>query len=680
MNKPDSNPLLRPDFRIPFDKIRAEHAEPAVKALISLSQERLEEIAKPKPRTWRNTIGALDEMTDELDFALCVVRHLESVATTPELRAAYNAVEPAASAFYARIALHEGLWKAVKEFASTAEASSLSGVRKRYLKKTMDAFRRQGADLPPEGKARMEEIDVELAQITTKYSENVLDSTNAFEWITEDERQLAGLPESALEMARESAAGKGRAGWRLTLQQPSYIAVMTYLDDASIREHFYRAYQTRASSGEHDNSGLIPRILELRAEKARLLGYPDFPDFILEDRMAAGGGRALDFLENLRTRTMKFFERENAALAEFRKEIDGPQAPPLAAWDVAYYAEKFRKARYDFDEEMLRPYFPLDSVLAGMFEIVGRLYGVRVEPESGVPAWDPAVKFYRLADFDGTFLGGFYADWFPRENKRGGAWMDAFLTGRRLETGWEPHLGLIAGNLTPPTASKPSLLTHRDVETVFHEFGHLLHHLLSRVEIRGLAGTNVAWDFVELPSQIMENWCWEREALDLFARHWQTGEPIPDELFRKMKAARTFRAANAQMRQLSFGFADLALHREYSPPRDGDVIAYSRAILESMSPTALPPCHAMINSFTHLFAGPVAYASAYYSYKWAEVLDADAFSKFREKGIFSREAGMAFREAILARGNSEDPAKLYRDFMGRDPDLSALLERAGLVD
>jgi oligopeptidase A len=679
MNMTDSNPLLRPNFRIPFDKIRAEHVEPAVEKLIALSQSRLEEIARPKPRTFKNTAGALDEMTDELDFALCVVRHLESVATTPELRAAYNAVEPVASAFYARIALHEGLWSAIKEFAATAEAASLTGVRKRYLKKTIDAFRRQGADLPPEGKARMEALDVELAQITTKYSEHVLDSTNAFEWITEDERQLAGLPESAMEAARDSAQDKGRAGWRFTLQQPSYIAVMTYLDDASIREHFYRAYQTRASSGEHDNRALIPRILELRAEKARMLGYADFPDFILEDRMAASGARAIEFLENLNRRTAKFFERENDALTAFRREIEGPPAPPLAAWDIAYYAEKLRKARYDFDEEMLRPYFPLESVLRGMFEIVGRLYGIRVEEETGLPGWDPAVKFYRVIDSDGAFLGGFYADWFPRENKRGGAWMDAFLTGRRLDTGWEPHLGLMCGNLTPPTGSKPSLLTHREVETVFHEFGHLLHHLLSRVEVRGLAGTNVAWDFVELPSQIMENWCWERDALDLFARHWQTGEPIPEDLFQKMMAARTFRAANAQMRQLSFGFTDMALHREYKPERDGDVVAYSRVILERMSPAPLPADHAMINSFTHLFAGSVAYASAYYSYKWAEVLDADAFSKFREKGIFSREAGMAFRNAILARGDSEDPAKLFRDFMGRDPDPSALLARAGLV-
>ena len=339
-----------------------------------------------------------------------------------------------------------------------------------------------------------------------------------------------------------------------------------------------------------------------------------------------------------------------------------------------------RASLYEFDEEALRPYFPLERVVEGMFQIFQRLFGIRVTEQSGRPAWDPQVRYYAVHDdSDGSWIGAFYADFYPRENKRGGAWMDALITGGPSAVRFEPHLGLICGNLTPPVDGKPALLTHREVETIFHEFGHLLHHCLSRVEVRSLAGTSVAWDFVELPSQIMENWCWEREALDFFARHWQSGETIPEDLFQKMRRARNFRSANAQMRQLSFGVMDLKLHTEYSPERDGDVIEYSRGILQEFSPARLPEDHAMIAGFTHLFGSPVGYGAGYYSYKWAEVLDADAFTRFRDRGVFSRECGLEFRDRILARGDSEDPAELYRAFMGRDPDPAALLERSGLL-
>src|SRR5581483_2764636 len=355
----------------------------------------------------------------------------------------------------------------------------------------------------------------------------------------------------------------------------------------------------------------------------------------------------------------------------------------LQPWDVAYYAEKQRAALYDFDEEALRPYFPLESVVNGMFEIVRRLYGIRVTEKTGVPAWDPHVKYYEIHDEDtpgrDTLLGAFYADWFPRENKRSGAWMDAFITGVGLGGKQGPHAALICGNLTPPVEDRPSLLTHREVQTIFHEFGHLLHHCLSQVCVRSLAGVNVAWDFVELPSQIMENWCWEREALDLFAQHYETGERIPEDPFEKMRNARNFRAANTQMRQLRFGIVDLALHREYSPQKNGDVLAYAREILQEFSPAKLPEHYGMIASFTHLFASPVGYGAGYYSYKWAEVLDADAFTLFQHRGIFSRDVGTSFRQNILSRGDSDDPAELYRKFMGRDPDPDALLERSGLM-
>ncbi len=679
-----SNPLLSLPFRIPFDRIRAEHVEPAMKELLRDARQRIDALAAdPEPRTFDNTLATLDQITEPLDDAMAVVRHLESVATYPELRAAYNAVQPEVSAFYSGIPLHAGLWKALQSYSATPEAGALSGTRRRFLTKTVDSFRRHGADLDAAGKARLEAIDIELATVTTKFSENVLDATNAFELVITDEAGLAGLPPSAIAAARESAAQKGLAGWRFTLQAPSYTPLMTYLDDAEVRREIYHAYAVRSSSGRYDNRVALSRILELRRAKAELLGFRNFADLVLHDRMAHSGERAESFLKDLKRKTETQFARENRELLEFRRSLEGPDAPELQPWDVAYYAEKQRVALYDFDEEALRPYFPLERVVDGLFEIVRRLYGIRVTAEPGVPAWDPQVRYFAVYGRDGNFLGGFYADWYPRENKRGGAWMDALMTGYPtpgFKPGdFKPHLGLICGNLTPPLADRPALLTHQEVTTIFHEFGHLLHHLLSRVEVRSLAGANVAWDFVELPSQIMENWCWERAPLDLFALHYQTGAPIPDDLFLKMLRARNFRSANAQMRQLGFGFMDLALHIDYSPQRDGDAIDYTRGILQQYAPAPLPPDHAMVAAFTHLFSSPVAYGAGYYSYKWAEVLDADAFTRFRTRGIFSPEVGAEFRDKILSRGDSEDPAELYRAFMGRDPDPNALLERSGLL-
>ena len=674
------NPLLHVEFHVPFDRIRATDVEPAAASLLEDARARLEAIAAEQgERTFDNTMHALDELTEPLDYAMGVVRHLESVATYPELRAAFNKAQPEVSAFYSGIPLHAGLWNGIKAFAATEEGARLSGVRGRFLHKTVDTFRRHGADLDPAGKKRLEELDVELTKLTTKFSENVLDATNAFELVVGNPTDVVGLPPTALASARESAARKGREGWRFTLQAPDYVAVMTYLDNVSIRREVYLAYAVRAASGEKDNRPILTRILELRREKAKLLGFRDFADLVLEDRMAHTGDRAMAFLEDLKTKTERRFREENEELFEFRRSIEGSAAAALEPWDVAYYAEKQRAAMYAFDEEALRPYFPLERVVAGMFDLVGRLYGIRVTEQPGVPVWDPQVRFYNVTDERGLLLGGFYTDWYPRENKRGGAWMDGLITGGPLPGGFRPHLGLICGNLTPPLADRPALLTHRDVETIFHEFGHLLHHLLSRVEVRSLGGTSVAWDFVELPSQIMENWCWEREALDLFARHWQTGAPIPGDLFEKMRRARTFRAANAQMRQLGFGFVDLLLHVRYSAERDGDPVSYTRQVLEEFSPAPLPPEHAMIAAFTHLFGSPVGYGAGYYSYKWAEVLDADAFTRFRDHGIFSREIGEEFRENILSKGDSEDPGELYRRFMGRGPDPSALLVRSGLA-
>ncbi len=668
-----TNPLLDVEFRIPFDQIRAEHIEPAVQDLLKKSRENIERIVEDRePRTFISTMMAYDRSTEELEYAMGIVKHLEAVATTPDLRAAYNKVQPDVSAFYSSIPLNEGLWRAIQAYAAADEAKRLTGTRKRFLTKTVDFFRRHGAELDLEGKARLSAIDVELSKITTRFSENVLDSTNLFEMILTDEASLAGLPESARDAARESAKSKGSEGWRFTLQAPSYLALMTYLDNREIRERIWKAYSNRAIEPQHDNRPLIGEILRLRREKANLLGFPDFADLVLEDRMAHRGERAQQFLADLKSKTERRFAEENRELVEFSGKAK------LEPWDIAYYAEKQRAALYDFDEEELRPYFPLESVVKGMFDIVRRLYGIGVTERHGVPAWDPEVKYYEIRDESGELLGAFYADWFPRENKRGGAWMDAFITGVDFGNRFTPHAGLICGNMTTPVAGRPALLTHREVETIFHEFGHLLHHTLSRVEVRSLAGTNVAWDFVELPSQIMENWCWEREALDLFARHYRTGETIPEDLFQKMRRARRFRAANTQMRQLGFGYIDLALHREYSPERDGGVMEYARQVGQQFAPAELPREYNMIAGFTHLFASPVGYGAGYYSYKWAEVLDADAFTRFRDEGIFSRDTGLQFRRLILSKGDSADPAELYRSFMGRDPDPNALLERSGL--
>jgi oligopeptidase A len=667
------NPLHPLASPLPFDRVSAEHVEPAVDALLVEARARLDAIAAGSAK---DPLGAFDVATLALDDAMAVVSHLESVATYPAWRAAYNAVQPKLSAFYSSILLDARLYGELKRHAASPAGEALAGSHRRFLTKTLDEFRRNGAELDPAGKEKLEAIAVELATTTTRYAQNVLDSTNAFELLVDGEARLAGLPETALRGARESAKAKGKPGFRFTLQAPSYLAVMTYLDDASIREAVWRAYSARATSAEHDNRVLVADILRLRRAKAALLGFRDFADLTLEDRMAKTGRAAYDFVRDLEARTRPFFERENAELLAFRRSVEGEGAPALAPWDVAYWAEKQRRALYDFDEEELRPYFSADRVLSGLFEIATRLYGVRVVPRAGLPTWHADVRTFEVREADGRLAGLFYVDLFPRESKRDGAWMAGLHTATRPD---EPHLGLMCANLSPPGEGRPALLTHREVETLFHEFGHLLHHLLSRVPVRALAGTSVAWDFVELPSQIMENWCWERASLDLFARHHETGAPIPDALLAKMRRARTYRAANAMMRQLGFASVDLAMHTEYEPARDGDVIAYARGVLARFSAAPLPADYAMVAAFGHLFASSTGYAAGYYSYKWAEVLDADAFTRFLREGLLSGDVGRAFRDEVLARGDSEEPSILFERFMGRPPRLDALLERSGLT-
>ena len=671
------NPLLHLGFDIPFDRIDARHVEPAAEALLQASQRAVDAIDAQTERTYANTLGALEDATENLELAMTVVDHLESVATTDALREAYNATRPKVSAFWSELAMNEELYRAVREFAETDEAKTLPATEARFLEKTLDDFRRHGAELNPDDKRRLREIEVTLTRLTTEFSQNLLDETNAFELVVAHESELSGLPDTARQAARESARDKGLEGWRFTLQAPSMVPLLTYLDDPRIREQVWRAYNTRAASAPRDNRTIIEEILELRREKARLLGYSDFSDLVTEDRMAKTGAQARAFVDGLREKTAAAFERENQELSEFRQRLEGPDAQPIAPWDVAYYAEKMRQAEYDFNEEELRPYFPLERVLEGLFATAQSLYQIRII-EREAPTWDEAVQTYAIEDADGTMIAAFYVDLFPRENKRGGAWMNGLITAPYRPPRTSPHLALFCANVNPPVGGKPALLTHREVETLFHEFGHLLHHCLSRVSVRSLGGTHVAWDFVELPSQIMENWCWERSGLDLFARHFETGEPIPAVLLEKMTRARTYRAANAQMRQLGFATVDLALHQDYPIGDGADAMTYARTILQEHSPTELPDDYGMLAGFAHVFGHPVGYAAGYYSYKWAEVLDADAFTRFKREGVTSSAVGAAFRDTILAKGNSEEPAKLYEAFMGRAPSLEPLLERAGL--
>lgn len=685
----EGNPLLRLEPPLPLHEITAEHVRPAVDELLRRARAAIEAIVEHAPRTYAGTLAALDDAIEPLSRAMTVVEHLESVATSEALRKAYDDVLPDVTAFHSSIPLHAGLYAALREAATheglgadgsgDGDAARLTPTQRRHLRKTLADFRRHGAELPEDGKRRLSELDVELGRITNRYAQNVLDATNAFELVIEDEAELAGLPASAREAARASAQAKGKPGYRFTLQAPSYTALMTYLDHAGHRERVWRAFNTRACAEPHDNRPLVAQILRLRREKARLLGFRDFADLVLEDRMAKAGARAQAFVDDLRQRSHAAFVAENEALLAFRREVEGPSAPRLQPWDVAYWSEKQRRARYDLDEEALRPYFALPRVLEGLFELLGRLYGVRIEPAPELPAWHPSAKAFRMHDEGGEPLGAFYVDVFPRETKRDGAWMNGLVTGRPGPGGFTEHVALVCANFTEPVGDAPALLTHHEVETLFHEVGHLVHHMLSRVEVPAMGGTNVAWDFVELPSQIMENWCWERECLDLFARHHETGEPIPAELFERLRRARTYRAANMMMRQLGFASVDLYLHVELDPQAETDVMARAREVLDRHGAAPLPDDYGMIAGFGHLFAHPVGYAAGYYSYKWAEVLDADAFTRFRHEGFFSREAGRSFREEILSKGDSRDPMELYVAFMGREPSVKPLLERSGLA-
>lgn len=684
------HPFLTNDLHIKWSTLTPDHIEADITKALEEAKTAVEAVAAQQtPLTYTNTISALDDGLDTLNRAWGLVSHLDSVCNSPQLREAHNKMLPKVSEFFAGIPLNESLWKTLKAYGLRSASENLRATKRRYIQETLADFREAGADLPPEQKKRAGQIQAELAELTQKYSENCLDSTNTWENLVTDERQIAGLPQSALDAARQSAEQKGKDGWRFTLQAPSYISVMTYANSDELREEVWRAYAAIGRGGEYGNQVLVRQILDLRHEFALLVGQNNFADHATTRRMAGSGHAALKFGDELFAKVCGQFEKEAEQLRGFKSQFksDSPnqsdhQTALLEPWEAGYWAEKQRKANYDFDEEALRPYFSINNVISGMYQIAQAIFGLRITENSSPEVWHEEVKFYDLFDAkSGELLGSFYADWHPRESKRGGAWMNYLLTGNRDESAGErsPHLGLICGNLTPAVGDLPALLTHREVETIFHEFGHLLHHLCGEVEVKSLNGVNVPWDFVELPSQIMENWCWDRDSLDLFARHHETDEPIPQELFDKMLAARNYMKASANARQLSFGKMDLELHINWPKTSKADLDAFIEDSLQGYSANYKTQPKSNVYNFSHLFSSPTGYASGYYSYKWAEVLDADAFTRFQKEGLLNPETGRDFRTKILAKGNSEDPSKLYHDFMGRAPDPDALLRRDGLL-
>jgi oligopeptidase A len=699
-----SHPFLSLIENPAWENLTPEHIREDITLALEKSEANLQQIRdlKQEEINFHNTVKALENASYELYYAWGLVTHLDSVCNSDELREVHNEMLPAVSAFGAKITLDAKLWKALQLFEEKNESSSLSPIDQRLLEETLLDFKEAGADLPEEKRNRLEEISKELAQITQKFSEQVLDATNEWKIVVRDEGRLKGLPETARETARQTAIEKlgeeeGKDAWVFTLHAPSMLPVLQYLEDDEIRKEVWSASDNLCVKAPYANEPLIRQIIKLRQEKAEILGKDNFADAVLARRMAKNGAKADNFVSELREKTVPFFQQENKELEEFKAEKTGTPVDGLQPWEVGFWSEKLKKERYDFDDEDLRPYFPIQSVLKGMFDLATQIFGLTIKEipthykgktidnglsTGGTPqsVWHEEVRFYDLIDsHSGKHLGSFYADWHPRSSKRAGAWMNYFKTGEPTDNGdREPHLGLICGNLTAPTPTKPALLTHYEVETVFHEFGHLLHHLCGNVPHRSLNGVNVPWDFVELPSQIMENWCWERESLDLFARHHETNKPIPEDLFQKMLRARNFMAGNTMMRQLAFAKLDLHIHRDLARQEFDSLESSLQETLKGYLPKRKTTPRTIALRFSHLFSSPVGYAAAYYSYKWAEVLDADAFTRFKKEGIMNKETGIDFREKILSKGNSVPPDQLYRDFMGRDPEVDPLLVRSGL--
>ena len=693
------HPFLSTEFPIRWSTLVPEAVEPDIRHALGLARRNIEAICDQPltAATFQSTFIAFENASELLNDGWGRLNHLDSVSDSPAQREALGRMLPEVTDFYSSLALNDRLWAVIKAVGEGPEIAKLSAVKQRFVQETLADFRNSGADLAPDAKKRIAAIEAELSKITKEYSEHVLDSTNAWELVITDESKLAGLPDSAIAGAAANARAKGHEApaWRFTLQFPSMFPLMQHLDDDAIRRQVWEASSKVGAVGDFDNTALVWKILALRHEKAAILGHEHFADLTLQRRMAKTGATALGFIDDLHRRIRPIFLAEHRQLAHFKAAKSGQESGLFEPWEVAYWAEKQRQENYDFDEESLRPYFPVDGVMAGMFEIASRLFGITirqletiyrepgsspqsstVDPLAPVEVWHPECTFYEIHDSNtSAHLGSFYADWHPRESKRGGAWMNSLHTGAL----GEPHVGIIIGNMSPPVNGMPARLTHSEVETIFHEFGHLLHGMLSEVEVKSLSGTNVPWDFVELPSQIMENFCWDRQSLDLFARHHESGAPIPEELFLKMIAAKNYLSGSAFMRQLAFAKLDLELHTRFTDFLGKDLDAVDREVLADYLAPLKTSTPSMMRRFNHLFSSSTGYAAGYYSYKWAEVLDADAFTRFQQEGVLNPETGLAFREHILSKGNSAPADELYRRFMGRDPDQEPLLIRAGLA-
>jgi oligopeptidase A len=669
-----NNPLL--DFTgLPrFAELEALHVTPAIDTLLAQARTAVA-LAERAPPAWEAFVTPLEDANERLGRAWGQVAHLHAVLDSPELRAAYNENLPKVTQYWTELGQNQALFDKYRALRASAEFVALAPARQRIVEHALRDFRLGGAELPAGKKPRYAQIQEELARLAAKFSENLLDATNAWTLVIEDASRLAGIPADVLQAARQE---DGR-GWKFTLHMPSYLPVMQYADDRALREEMYRASATRASefgNAQIDNTPLIARILTLRHEAARLLGYASYADVSLVPKMADSPSQVLGFLEDLAVRARPHAERDLAELREFAREELG--LARLEAWDLAYASEKLRQQRYAFSDQEVKQYFPEDAVLAGLFRLVATLYGVRVAPASA-PAWHADVRFFDLRDAQGELVGQFYMDLYARETKRGGAWMDDARARRRRGAAIQTPVAYLNCNFTRPVGGKPALFTHDDVITLFHEFGHGLHHLLTRVEELGVSGiAGVEWDAVELPSQFMENFCWEWEVLRHMTRHVDSGTPLPRALFDKMLAAKNFQSGLAMLRQIEFSVFDMRLHCDFDPASRRSALELLQEVRERIAVLHPPEYNRFPNSFSHIFAG--GYAAGYYSYKWAEVLSADAYGAFEEAAsVTDAQTGARFRDEVLAVGGSRPAAESFRAFRGREPRVDALLRHNGMI-
>ncbi len=677
-----ANPLL--DFTgLPkFRDIDVAHIEPGLDSLLSQNREQLEEIVvRGGRRDWDNFVQPIEDLGENIERFWAPVSHLNAVMDNPELRAVYEACLPKLSVYYSEIAQDERLYRGYKDVAEHAAFAALDGAQRKIVDNALRDARLGGVELDVPAKQRFKEIAQALSSLTNQFEQNVLDATQGWHLHITDQQQLAGLPATVIEIARGTAERDAKQGWVFTLDAPSYIPFITYSERPELRKKAYEAYVTRASdrgpdAGRWDNTPLIVEILRLRHESGTLLDFPHFAAYSLVTKMADSVEQVLTFLDELTSRSRTSARAELEELREFARNRCG--ATDIPVWDLPYYSEKLRESRFAFSEEDLRPYFPAPKVLTGMFKVVERLFGLRITAVTAVSVWHPDVQFYEVADREGVTRGRFYVDLYARPHKRGGAWMADCIGRKRTVAGVQTPVAFLTCNFSPPAGGKPSLLSHDEVTTLFHEFGHGLHHMLTLVDYVGVSGINgVSWDAVELPSQFLENWCWEREALDIISGHFESGEPLPDNFLDAMRAARNFHAAMQMLRQIEFSVFDLRLHSQPGPARAQSAQQVLDAVRAAVAVVMPPEFNRFQNSFTHIFAG--GYAAGYYSYKWAEVLAADAYGKFQEKGIFDQLTGTEFMHSILERGGAEDAAALFREFRGREPNIDALLEQYGLL-